>query len=70
MTKTICDICGKEMSTVKFVDTIEDQNFRISSYGKIWDICTECRLDLNRWMTIRKKEMEAENENNNIHKEG
>lgn len=54
MTKTVCDICGKEMATTKFVDPIENMNFCISSHGKIWDICTECREDLNRWMTIRR----------------
>lgn len=59
MTKTVCDICGKEMSTPKFVDTIENMNFCILSYGKKWDICIECRTDLNRWMTIRKAESEG-----------
>lgn len=61
MTKTVCDICGKEMPTVTFVNTIEDLknlNFCISSYGNIWDICIECRESLNRWMTMRKAESE------------
>lgn len=58
MTKTICDICGKEMSASKFVDAIEDMNFCVSSHGRIWDICLECRESLNRWMTIRKTESE------------
>lgn len=34
MTKTICDICGKEMPTQKFADSIEDMKFCISSHGK------------------------------------
>ena len=62
MTKTVCDICGKEMPTVKFVNTIEDLenlNFCISSYGKIWDICDECRVDLSRWITTRGTESEV-----------
>lgn len=54
MTRTTCDICGKEMPTAKFVDTIENLNFCISSHGKVWDICVECRESLNRWMTIRR----------------
>ena len=58
MTKTVCDICGKEISTGKNVDTIEDLNFRISSYGKMWDICTECRESLNKWMAARRAESE------------
>ena len=55
MTKTVCDICGKEMPIIKFVDTIENHEFCISSYGEIWDICTECRESLNRWITIRSR---------------
>ena len=57
MTKTVCDICGKEMPTVK-LDDIDDLNFCISSYGKIWDICDECRISLNKWMRVRKAESE------------
>jgi len=58
MTKTVCDICGKEMATAKYTDTIEDMNFCISSHGRIWDICTECRISLNQWLTIRRGESE------------
>ena len=53
MRKTICDICGKEMPNTK-LDTIENMNFCMSSHGKIWDICAECRVSLNRWMTRRR----------------
>ena len=57
MTKTICDICGKDMSTTTMSkDPIYDLKFCISSYGKMWDICNECREDFNRWMVIRKSE--------------
>ena len=57
MTKTVCDICGKEMSPAKFVG-IENLNFCISSHGKTWDVCTECRESLNRWMFVRRRESE------------
>jgi hypothetical protein len=53
MTKTVCDICGKEMPTTKG-DIIENLNFCISSHGKIWDIYTECRESLNEWMSKRR----------------
>lgn len=56
MTKTVCDICGKDMPTTMSKDPIYDLKFCISSYGKIWDICNECREDFNRWMVIRKSE--------------
>lgn len=62
MTKTVCDICNKEMPSIKFVDKIENQNFCISSYGRIWDICTECRVSLNRWMTTRRHKESEEYE--------
>ena len=55
MTKTICDICGKEMPSEICSMSIKDYKFCISSYGKAWDICDECRERLNRWMTIRKR---------------
>lgn len=58
MTRTVCDICGKEMPTTKYADRIENLNFCMSSHGRIWDICTECRVDLNRWMTMRRAESE------------
>ena len=58
MTKTVCDICGKEMPTSKYVPAIESMNFCISSHGKIWDICNECRENFRRWMDIRKAESE------------
>lgn len=59
MTKTVCDICGKDMPTSKFEKNNEDMNFCISSYGKAWDICNECREDLDRWMTKRKAESDG-----------
>ena len=57
MTRTVCDICGKEMSTAK-LDNIDDLNFCISSHGRIWDICDRCRVSLNKWMIVRKEESE------------
>ena len=60
MTITVCDICGKNMSTTKCVNTIEDINFYISSRGKMWDICNECLESLNKWMAMRRKESENE----------
>lgn len=60
MTKTVCDICGKEMPLEIYVKPIKDYKFCISSYGTAWDICTECRNELNEWMKKRKAESEAE----------
>ena len=58
MTKTVCDICGKDMPTVKLTENIMNLKFCISSNGRIWDICTECRASLDRWMTVRRQERE------------
>ena len=60
MTKTVCDICRKEIPTTKFVDTIKDLKFCVSSYGRILDICTECRESLNMWIITRRAESEGE----------
>ena len=51
MTKTICDICGKEMPTTND----RGYNFCISSYGRFWDICNDCRQELNKWIKNRKE---------------
>lgn len=59
MTKTVCDICGKEMPTASFAGNIKNLNFCISSHGRIWDVCDGCRASLNKWMTIRKAESEV-----------
>lgn len=56
MTKTICDICGKEMPLS--LRGTKDDKFCISSYGKVWDVCTECRNELNEWLKKRKAESE------------
>ena len=53
MTKTICDICGREMDT-DFSRLKEGEiQFSISSYGRYWDICDDCRTSLNVWIKGR-----------------
>lgn len=58
MTKTICDICGNDMPLEIYSRSIKDYNFCISSHGKVWDICNECRNELNEWMKKRRTESE------------
>lgn len=58
MTKTICDICGKEMPLEIFAKPVKDYKFCISSYGRAWDICGKCRDELNKWIEKRKAESE------------
>lgn len=53
MTKTICDICGKEMR-YSISKPISTYNFCISSYGKQWDMCSDCRDKLFKWIEARK----------------
>ena len=38
MTKTICDICGKDMPLDIENRPIKDYKFCITNYGKAWDI--------------------------------
>lgn len=58
MTKTVCDICGREMPLEIYSRAIKDYKFCISSNGKAWDVCTKCRDELNEWMKKRKAESE------------
>lgn len=62
MNKTVCDICGKEMPLGIFSRAIKDYNFCISSNGKVWDVCTECRDELKVWIRKRKAESEVKDE--------
>jgi len=57
--KTVCDICGKEMPSEIYSRLIKDYNFCISSYGKSWDICNDCRNGLNEWINKRRAESEG-----------
>ena len=56
MRKTICDICGKDMPLEVYSRATKDYKFCISSYGKAWDVCQDCRDELNAWMKERKAE--------------
>ena len=61
MTKTVCDICGKEMEKPHdYSIGLKNKKFNISSYGRIWDICNECCGELNRWLAGKAKEREEE----------
>jgi ribosome-binding protein aMBF1 (putative translation factor) len=59
MKKTICDICGKEMDTSIFTESIRDSKFCISRYGVIMDICNDCREELGRWIGEMRKKNEC-----------
>ena len=59
MTKTLCDICGKEMP-MKIIEPLRNYNFCISTHGRAWDICNECREDLNKWIISQKNKKEIE----------
>lgn len=60
MTKTICDICGNEMPTDTYPRTIAEHNFCISSYGKVWDVCNNCRNELLELLKKYKYKEESE----------
>ncbi len=58
MKKIVCDICGSEMKNTSFIDAednFKELQFCISSYGKIWDVCDECRVSLSKWMKERAR---------------
>ena len=53
MKKIVCDICEKEIYNTR---PVKEHTFDISSYGKIWDICDECREEFKEWVKQHKKE--------------
>ena len=63
MKKIICDICGKELPLTYGIreHALKDMNFAISSNGRLWDICQECRDSLNDWIMERKNEEVQDN---------
>lgn len=60
MTKTCCDICGKEMPTSIPCSVIE-LNFCIASFGTPWDICDDCRNELNEFINKHKEKKDGNN---------
>lgn len=50
MTRTICDICGKEIDTRKMPKVINDYPFSISLRGVKLDVCEKCRKNLYDWI--------------------
>jgi hypothetical protein len=57
MTKTICDVCGKQMPTTLYPADIEDRHFCISSMGRPWDICDECLEEIGN--LLKKRHLET-----------
>ena len=56
MIKVFCDICNRDMNeNMRSTMSKEERAFSMSSYGREWDICDECRQDLNRWITERRE---------------
>lgn len=63
MTKTVCDVCGKEMPTTKkFGHSIRDLNLCVLSRDKMWDICDSCHEELYKYITIYKQKEMCEKE--------
>ena len=58
MQKIVCDICGKEIGTGKLKGIIEHQ-LTISTFGRIWNICQNCRGDLLIWIRSRRESKDA-----------
>lgn len=55
-TKTICDLCGKEVfSTIASIDS-EKYTYSIEIHETSLDMCKECREALGEWVKKRKEE--------------
>lgn len=58
MTKIMCDICGKEIPAIRFVELDKRSltyQFQIQRCGQTLDICDECQVDLDSWLTNKLK---------------
>ena len=60
MTKTVCDICGKDVYGIIYSSGIEEYQFSISANGRKWDLCSECREDFCNWVKNRKENIGAD----------
>lgn len=56
MTKTICDLCGKDVQTNKHKGEARDYIYTITNFGIPIDLCVECRKALYEWIGKRKEE--------------
>ena len=56
MTKTICDLCGKDTQTDKHLGEARDYIYNITNYGTPIDLCVGCRRELHEWIDKRKEE--------------
>lgn len=61
MTKTVCDICGKEMVGLTFSEDLKNHKFSIASNGRLWDICNKCRKDFDTWVKSKRGDTDAVN---------
>ena len=64
MTKVICDICGKDIVSDKYLITIKNCAPDLSSYGFMLDMCEECRKAFDDWVMHRKIGHKASDEPN------
>ena len=65
MIRIVCDFCGKDAGNQSILaDAVREYNFCISRYGKVMDMCEDCRKSLNEWWKQRKALGEAESEDN------
>ena len=56
MIKVFCDICDRDMNEHMCSTTSKEERvFSMWSFDREWDICDECRRDLNRWITERRE---------------
>lgn len=55
MIKTVCDICGKEMPSSIIAERTAQMIFKVSSNGRTWDICEDCRKSIIELINSKEK---------------
>lgn len=59
MKKVICDRCGKEIESPKYIRYTIEQLYTLSQRS-IWntsiDLCKDCQQEMDTWLNSNKKE--------------
>lgn len=57
MIKVMCDVCGRDITSIASLADGKKCAYCITVYGKQLDMCKECRKDLYNWVEKHKVEM-------------
>lgn len=62
MTKVVCDLCGKDVNTSVLLRPIGNYRVALVQYGDTLDLCENCKIALDKWISERKSESGVTND--------